>query len=106
MHTSLHKNFTAKEAVSVDKRQQLEIRLALDEFYSMWLPLYERKTKRMREYMAQLRSPEVDFATLMRNTLLYEDNLLWVEEDYELLTKAYPERQRPAWVKKLQRRRD
>jgi hypothetical protein len=62
----------------------------------MQLPLYERKMERIREYMARLRSPEVDFATLMGNSLLDEDNLRWVERDYELFTMAYPESPRPA----------
>ena len=61
--------------------------------------------ERIRKYMTDLRSPEVDFATLVGNSLLDEDNLRWVEEDGELLAMAYPEWLRPEWVKKLQRRR-
>ena len=84
MSTSLSKTRTVDKTVSVDKQQELEIRLALHELYAMQLPLNERKIEGIREYMAQLRSPEVDFATLMGNSLLDEDNLRWVEGDYAL----------------------
>lgn len=87
------------------KEVEINLRLALHEFYAMWLPLYARKIERIRDYMAELRSPEVGLTTLMSNSMLDEDNLRWVEEDYELLTMAYPEWQQLAWVKKLQSRR-
>jgi len=60
-------------------------RLVLDEFYTMWLPLYERKIERIREFLAQVRSPEVDFASLMRNSLIDEDGLQRLLDDYELI---------------------
>jgi hypothetical protein len=102
MNTSPREERTVAKTVSVDKEQELETRLALHEFYAMGLPLYERKMERIRKYMADLRSPEVDFATLMSNSLLDEDNLRWVEEDGDLLAMAYPEWQRPAWVKRFE----
>ena len=105
MNTSPREERAVEKTVSVDKEEELETRLALHEFYAMELPLYERKMERIRKYMTDLRSPEVDFATLVGNSLLDEDNLRWVEEDGELLAMAYPEWLRPEWVKKLQRRR-
>ena len=105
MNTSPREERAVEKTVSVGKEQELEIRLALDEFYAMRLPLYERKMERIRKYMADLQSPEVDFATLMSNSLLDEDKMRWVEEDGDLLAMANPEWRRPEWVKKLQRRR-
>ena len=101
MNTSPREERAVLKTVSVDKEKEVEIRLALHEFYAMRLPLYERKMERIREYLEDLRSPAVDFATLVGNSLLDEDNLRWVEEDGELLAMAYPEGQRPIWVKKL-----
>ena len=105
MNTSPREERAVLKTVSVDKEKEVEIRLALHEFYAMRLPLYERKMERIREYLEDLRSPAVDFATLVGNSLLDEDNLRWVEEDGDLLAMAYPEWLRPEWVKKLQRRR-
>ena len=105
MNTSPREERAVEKTVEVDRKMELEIRLALHEFYAMELPLYERKMERIRKYMADLQSPDVDFATLVGNSLLDEDNLRWVEEDGELLAMAYPEWLRPEWVKKLQRRR-
>ena len=102
MNTSPREERTVAKTVSVDKEQELETRLALHEFYAMGLPLYERKMERIRKYMADLRSPEVDFATLMSNSLLDEDNLRWVEEDGDLLAMAYPEWRRPEWLKRFE----
>lgn len=101
MNTSPSKTQTVEKRVSVNQEQELEIRLALHEFYAMHLPLHERKMERIREHMKDLRSPEVDFETLMSNSLLDEDTLRWMEKDYELLTIAYPEK-RPAWVKRFE----
>ena len=105
MNTSPREARTVAKTVSVDKEEEVEIRLALHELYSDQLQFLERKIERIREYLEDLRSPAVDFATLMSNSLLDEDNLRWVEEDGELLAMAYPEWQRPEWVKKLERRR-
>ena len=105
MNTSPREERAVEKTVSVDKEQEIETRLVLHEFYAMGLPLYERKMERIRKYMADLQSPEIDFTTLVGNSLLDEDNLRWVEEDGELLAMAYPEWRRPEWVKKLQRRR-
>jgi hypothetical protein len=101
MNTSPSKTRTVEKTVEVDKQKELEIRLALHELYAMQLPLHRTKRERIREYLEDLRSPEVDFAALMSNTLLDEDNLRWVEEDYELFTIGCPEWRRPAWVKKF-----
>ena len=87
------------------KEMEVNLRLALHELYSDQLQFLERKIERIREYLENLRSPEVDFATLMSNSLLDEDKMRWVEEDGDLLAMAYPEWRRPEWVKKLQRRR-
>jgi len=105
MNTSPREERTVAKTVEVDRKKELEIRLALHELYSDQLQFLERKIERIREYLENLRSPAVDFATLVGNSLLDEDNLLWVEEDGELLAMAYPEWLRPEWVKKLQRRR-
>ena len=105
MNTSPREERAVEKTVEVDRKMELEIRLALHELYSDQLQFLERKIERIRKYMADLQSPEVDFATLVGNSLLDEDNLRWVEEDGELLAMAYPEWRRPEWVKKLQRRR-
>lgn len=105
MNTSPREERAVEKTVEVDRKKELEIRLALHEFYAMGLPLYARKMERIREYLEDLRSPAVDFATLMSNSLLDEDKMRWVEEDGDLLAMAYPELRRPEWVKKLQRRR-
>lgn len=104
MHTSHSKTQTVEKTVSVDKEKELEIRLALHEFYAMQLPLHERKMERIREYMVDLQSPTVDFATLKSNSLLDEDNLRWVEKDYELLTMGCPDWRRPRWIKRFSKR--
>jgi hypothetical protein len=104
MNTSPREARTVAKTVSVDKEQEIETRLALHEFCHDRIQLYERKIERILEYMADLRSPEVDFATLMRNSLLDEDKLRWLEDDYDLFTMAYPEWNRPAWVKRFKGR--
>jgi hypothetical protein len=102
MNTSPREARTVAKTISVDKEQEIETRLALHEFFHDRIQLYERKIERILEYMADLRSPEVDFANLMNNSLLDEENLRWLEEDYELFTMAYPEWRRPEWLKRFE----
>ena len=104
MITSPSKTRTIEKTVNLDKQKELEIRLLLHKFCAIQLPLHERKMERIREYMADLESPEVDFETLMNNSLLDEDNLRWVEKDYELITMDCPDWQRPKWTKRFSAR--
>ena len=88
------------------KETEVNLRLVLHEHYADWTKMMQTKLGRVTKFMEQLRSPDVDLTTLRQNTLWEEDRLDELVDDLELFAMAYPERHRPAWVKKLQRRRD
>jgi hypothetical protein len=102
MNTSPREERAVAKTVSVDKEQEIETRLVLHEHYADWTKLMRTKLKRVTKFMEQLRSPDVDLTALRQNTLWDEDQLDQLADDLELLAMAYPEWQRPAWVKRFE----
>jgi hypothetical protein len=84
------------------KEMEVNLRLVLHEHYVGWTKMIRTKLGRVTKFMEQLRSPDVDLTTLRRNTLWDEDRLDELADDLELLALAYPERRRPAWVKRFE----
>jgi hypothetical protein len=81
---------------------EVDLRLVLHEHYVSWTKLMRTKLGRATKFMEQLRSPDVDLRGLRQNTLWDEDKLDELADDLELYAMAYPERQRPAWVKRFE----
>ena len=92
-------------SLSEAKEMEVNLRLVLHEHYADWSKMMRTKLGRVTKFMEQLRSSDVDLTALRQNTLWDEDRLDQLADDLELYAMAYPEWQRPAWVKKLQRRR-
>ena len=86
------------------KEMEVNVRLVLHEHYVAWTKMMQTKLERVNKFMEQLRSPDVDLTTLRQNTLWDEDRLDQLADDLELYAVAYPEWQRPAWVKRLEDR--
>ena len=86
------------------KEMEVNVRLVLHEHYAGWTKMMQTKLEKVTKFMEQLRSPDVDLTTLRKNTLWDEDRLDELADDLELFTMAYPEWQRPAWVKRLEDR--
>ena len=84
------------------KEMEVNVRLMLHEHYVAWTRMMRTKLERVAKFMEQLRSPDVDLTALRQNTLWDEDRLDQLADDLELYTMAYPERHRPAWVKRFQ----
>ena len=84
------------------KEMEVNLRLVLHEHYASWTKMMRTKLKRVYRFMEQLRSTDVDLTTLRQDTLWDEDRLDELVDDLELLAMAYPERQRPAWVKRFE----
>jgi hypothetical protein len=86
------------------KEMEVNLRLVLHEHYASWTKMMRTKLGRVTKFMEQLRSPDVDITTLRQNTLWDEDQLDELADDLELYAMAYPEWQRPAWVKRFEGR--
>jgi hypothetical protein len=84
------------------KETEVNLRLVLHEHYADWTKMMKTKLGRVTKFMEQLRSPDVDLTKLRQNTLWDEDRLDQLADDLELYAMAYPERQRPAWVKRFE----
>jgi hypothetical protein len=100
----MQKNSESINALREAKDREIEARVALYEHCKLRVEIFESVLRKHREFMRQVRSAEVDIATLRRHPLWEEEDFDEIVDD-ELLAMSYPEWQWPSWVKRLQRRR-